>query len=185
MQNSLAAASLALAAVATAGAGWALIENQKLRTQLQERSLLPAPGENPLASPAPGERAALPPTEIARRLEAIDQRLERVNDTVAVHDRQVHELAATMDVRRATEAESGAAPRDGDVRATGISDPAQIAALIKKQVAAEVKAGKVKERKKPSVDAVAICCRVDPVFRNNENIKRFERCERCPSSDRV
>jgi hypothetical protein len=158
MQNTLAGFSLGLAALAVAGAGWALVENQKLRTQLQERELLPGDDVDPLgaAITGPGAPRALSPAEISRRLEAMDERLERVNDTMAVRDRQVNELAATLEVRgTAPVAPAGLGSGVDVVQDGGVPDAERLNALIKKQVEAQVKAGKVREREKPSLGAVA------------------------------
>lgn len=172
MANSLAAMSLTLAGLAVAGAGWALVENRKLRVQLEERALLPASGADPLESGGAGTPAPLPPAEVARRLAEIEGRVADVRTAVNLQERQVRELAATVEVRdAATDPGPSGGPSGGvSVATSGAPDPERQRALIKSMVETEVQAAKIKDEKKPSLDRVAAHLQLSDVQR--ESVQR-------------
>jgi hypothetical protein len=169
MSQSLAVVSLGIAGLAVAGAGWALVENHKLRVQLEERQLLPASGADPLGGEAAGGAgvAPLPPAELARRLAEVEGRMADVRSAVAVQERQVRQLAATVDVRDARPAPPGdgatVAPASG--QPSPPADPEGQRALIRALVEKEVEAVKVKEEKKPSLDRFAAHLQLSDVQR--------------------
>ncbi|MHC5020060.1 MAG: hypothetical protein ACYTGX_08110 [Planctomycetota bacterium] len=158
MQNQLAIAAIVLAGVSTAVAGYAVMENQQLRVQLEERKLIPTGDDGDLAvALAPQERGALEalPSEVEQRLRAVEARVEAVDKGLAVQEQEV--AAAKAEARRAADGVVPAAGPGGgvDVSKGGGATAEQIRAMIKKQVEAEVEAGKVKDREKPSLGAVA------------------------------
>lgn len=159
MQNQLVVVALILGVASSAVAGYSLVENQRLRIQLEERKLLPSNESGALAlavDPASRDALAALPSEVERRLKAVEARVERVDKGLANQEQEVEEAKA------AARAVTGLPPSGGDGGGGGVdvtkgdgASAEQIRAMIKKQVEEQVEAGKVKDREKPSLGAVA------------------------------
>ncbi len=153
MQNPLAVAALLLGVASSAIAGYALMDNQRLRVQLQERKLIPASDDGTELALAPEDEpaplAALP-AEVERRLQAIEARVEAVDQGLAGQEQAVEAVKA--DARRAAAAGPDEATARGGVDVVaGTKTDAELTQLINKAVDAKAEKMARKWDKKPAI----------------------------------